>query len=177
MLESRRWQYPAVAGVEDEVRPSRGRCSACGQQNGSWCRLMENNTLNRFSAVLSALLYQYFWKETASWENQLERTDCESNILMRLQGAWRQPEDKFYSQIFQFSPASANSRKLWSKLNSKDYILTLTFSLAKTVNGVLQLLLTANKLLDLTAHLAIFLAVSGSSELGKTPCPLPGCHG
>lgn len=47
-------------------------------------------------------------------------------------------------------------------------VFWLTFSLAKAVNGVLQLLLTANRLLDLTAHLPIFLAVSGSSDLGKS---------
>lgn len=112
------------------------KTSACEQQNSSWYRLVEMDVLNRFSAVLPALLYQYFWRETASSENQLQRTECKSNTLTQLQAVQRQPEDRFYSQIFQFCPALANSRKMWSKTNNKDDILT--FSLAKTVNGVLQ---------------------------------------
>lgn len=62
-------------------------------------------------------------------------------------------------------------------MNSEGYILALTFSLTKAINGVLQLLLTVNRLLDTEDHWALFLAVSGSLELEKSLCPLPECHG
>ena len=80
---------------------------------------------------------------------------------MWLQLVQRQPKDKFYSQIFQFGPALAHSRIMSSKSNSNNYILTLTFSLAKALNRVLQLLLTANRLLDLTARMPYFLLCLG----------------
>lgn len=155
----------------EEVR----KTSACEQQNSSQCRLVEKLALN--SSLLSSPCSCINIFRDCFFRKQIREKWVQKQDIHVVTGVKRHLEDRFYSQMFQSHPASANNRKLWSKLYSEGYILTLTFSLTKAVNGVLQLLLTVNKVLDIEDHWVLFLAVSGSLELEKSLCPLPECHG
>lgn len=158
----------------EEVR----KTSACEQQNSSQCRLVEKLALNGFSAVLPIHApVSIFLERDCFLGKPIRENWVQKQGIYVVTGVQRQLEDRFYSQMFQSHPALVNNRKLWSKLNSDGYILTLTFSLTKTVNGVLQPLLAVNRLLDITDHWALFLSVSGSLELERSLCPLPECHG
>lgn len=147
----------------EEVR----KASACeAAENGSWCKPMEKDMLNRFSAALSALQYQYFLRQT-SWENPFERELIAKEIQLRsymlCKGNQKTGFMLRYAKLV-FLWQTAVNCNLSCPVKT---VFWLTFYLAKAVNGVLQLL-TANRPLDLTARLLLFLAVSGFSDLGKS---------